>query len=416
MFVTGFERTDASILHADLDSFYASVAQRDQPGLRGLPVVVGRGVVLAASYQAKAAGVRTAMTGYQARVCCPEVIAVDPDFAAYTAASRAVFAIFADTTPLVEGISIDEAFLDVAGLRRSVGSPMSIAQVLRLRVADQVGLPITVGVARTKFLAKVASAVAKPDGLLEVPPGSELDFLHPLPIERLWGVGRVTSGRLHGHGVRTVGELAAIPAVTLAALVGSAAAHHLQELAGARDPRPVRVGRRRASIGAQHALGRRAPSPTELDAILVGLVDRVTRRLRAADRRGRTVVLRLRFGDFARVSRSHTLTRPAAGTEAILRVARELLLRAASPIRTRGLTLIGVAVTDFGSGDDAEQLELPMDGPARARGGRLAPPTDTPAALDGALDRVRDRFGTAAVTRAVLLRRGPGAEVPRLED
>ena len=415
MFVNRVERTDASILHADLDSFYASVEQRDDPRLRDRPMVVGRGVVLAASYQAKALGVRTAMTGYQARVCCPDLIAVDPRFHAYTAASRAVFSIFADTSPLVEGISIDEAFLDVSGLRRSVGPPVGIAQTLRRRVAEEVGLPITVGVARTKFLAKVASAVAKPDGLLEVSPESELAFLHPLPIERLWGVGRVISARLHGHGVGTVGELAAIPAGTLAALVGSAAADHLLELAGARDPRPVRVGRRRASIGAQHALGRLARSPAELDAVLVALVDRVTRRLRAADRRGRTVVLRLRFDDFARASRSHTLPRPTAGTDAVLRAARDLLRRARPIVAERGLTLIGVAVTDFDSGD-AEQLELPIGEAAAPRRGRLAAPADTPAALDGALDRVRDRFGTAAVTRAVLLRRGPEVEVPRLED
>ena len=415
MFVTETARSEASILHADLDSFYASVEQRDQPELRDRPMVVGRGVVLAASYQAKACGVRTAMTGYQARVCCPDLIAVDPHFPAYTAASRAVFAIFADTTPLVEGISIDEAFLDVAGLRRSVGAPVSIAATLRRRVADEVGLPITVGVARTKFLAKVASAVAKPDGLLEILPEKELSFLHPLPIERLWGVGRVTSARLRGHGVGTVGELAAVPPATLAALVGSAAAHHLHELAGARDPRAIRVGRRRASIGSQHALGSRPRSPAELDVLLAGLVDRVTRRLRAADRRGRTVVLRLRFADFSRASRSHTMPRATAGTEAILAPARDLLNRAAPLIRDRGLTLIGVAVTDFASGQ-AEQLELPLAAPARSWRAGSEPPPDARASLDGALDLVRDRFGAAAVTRAALLGRGPGAEVPRLDD
>src|SRR6184192_1978427 len=210
---------EATILHADLDAFYASVEQRDDVRLRGRPVIVGAGVVLAASYEAKAYGVRTAMGGRQAKQLCPHAVVVPPRMSAYSAASKAVFAVFEDTTPLVEGLSIDEAFLDVGGLARIAGRPSEIAERLRRQVAEQVGLPITVGVARTKFLAKVASRVAKPDGLLVVPPEHELAFLHPLPVERLWGVGHVTAAKLHGRGIRTVGEVAALDRRILVSLL-----------------------------------------------------------------------------------------------------------------------------------------------------------------------------------------------------
>ena len=301
--------SDPAILHADLDSFYASVEQRDDARLRGRPVIVGGGVVLAASYEAKAYGVRTAMGGGLARRLCPRAVVVPPRFAAYTAASRAVFEVFRDTSPLVEGISIDEAFLDVAGLRRIAGPAPEIAARLRSEVARRVGLAITVGVARTKFLAKVASRVAKPDGLLVVPVDGEQAFLHPLPVGMLWGVGRVTAEKLHGLGVRTVAEVAELGEPALVSLLGPAAGHHLYALSTGRDPRPVQVGRRRRSMGAQRALGNRLRAPGEVDAMLAGLVDRVMRRMRAAHRVGRTVVLRLRFGDFSRATRSHTLSR-----------------------------------------------------------------------------------------------------------
>ena len=242
-------RGEATVLHADLDAFYASVEQRDAPELRGRPVIVGGGVVLAASYEAKAYGVRTAMGGIQARRLCPKAVVVRPRMAAYSEASKAVFAVFDDTTPLVEGLSIDEAFLDVGGLRRVSGTPTEIAVRLRQAVRDRVGLPITVGVARTKFLAKVASGVAKPDGLLVVPPDDELGFLHPLPVERLWGVGLVTAGKLHERSLRTVGEVAALPEAALIAMLGRASGRQLHALAHNRDPRPVVVGRRRGSIG-----------------------------------------------------------------------------------------------------------------------------------------------------------------------
>ncbi|MCF0096598.1 DNA polymerase IV 1 [Micromonospora sp. MH99] len=391
----------AHILHADLDAFYASVEQRDDPRLRGRPVIVGGGVVLAASYEAKARGVRSAMGGQQARRLCPDAIVVPPRMAAYTQASRAVFEIFRQTTPLVEGLSIDEAFLDVGGLRRLVGAPADIAERLRREVRDRVHLPITVGVARTKFLAKVASGVAKPDGLLVVAPDAEVEFLHPLPVERLWGVGPVTAAKLRERRIRTVGEVARLGEAALVSLLGAGAGRHLHALAHNRDPRSVQVGRRRGSMGAQHALSRTPHAPAELDAILAGLIDRVSRRMRAAGRSGRTVVLRLRFGDYTRATRSHTVGKATADTTALLGAARALLRAALPEIERRGATLIGVSVGNLD--DNPVQPELPFD-------------VDTGADLDAAVDAVRDRFGSAALTRAVLLGRDPGVEMPLLPD
>jgi DNA polymerase-4 len=393
---------DATILHADLDAFYASVEQRDDPRLRGRPVVVGGGVVLAASYEAKAFGIRTAMGGAEARRLCPWAVVVQPRMSAYTEASKAVFEVFDRTTPLVEGLSIDEAFLDVGGLRRVSGTAREIAVRLRREVAARVGLPITVGVARTKFLAKVASGVAKPDGLLVVPPDGELDFLHPLPVERLWGVGPVTAAKLRARGIATVGEVAGLAEAALVAMLGRASGRHLTALAHNRDPRPVQVGRRRHSIGSQHALGRTPRPPEDIDAAVVALVDRVTRRMRSAGRVGRTVVLRLRFDDFSRATRSHTLPQATAGTRTILDTVRALLAGAAPTIVDRGLTLVGVAVGNLAD-TDAVQLALPFDHHGTT-------------ALDTTLDEVCDRFGSGAVTRAVLLGRDRGLEVPLLPD
>jgi len=393
---------EATILHADLDAFFASVEQRDDPRLRGRPVIVGGGVVLAASYEAKAHGVRTAMGGAQARRLCPQLIVVKPRMSAYAEASKAVFRVFEDTTPLVEGLSIDEAFLDVRGLERISGTPKAIAMQLRSDVLARVGLPITVGVARTKFLAKVASGVAKPDGLLVVPPHRELAFLHPLPVERLWGVGPVTADKLRIRGITTVGEVAQLDEASLVSMLGRAAGRHLHALAHNRDPRPVHVRRRRRSIGSQRALGRSPKSPDVIDAAVVALVDRVTRRMRTAGRVGRTVVLRLRFDDFSRATRSHTLPHATAHTQTILATARGLLTTAAPMIERQGLTLVGVAVANLDD-DSAIQLVLPLD---RHRGGEL----------DSALDEVRDRFGPTAVTRAVLLGRHQGLTVPMLPD
>ncbi|MGW1738706.1 DNA polymerase IV [Nocardia sp. NPDC001965] len=395
-------RAEASILHADLDSFYASVEQRDQPRLRGKPVLVGGGVVLAASYEAKERGVRTPMNIGQALRLCPDAIVVPPRMRAYAEASRAVFEIFADTTPMVEGISIDEAFLDVAGLRRIAGEPYGIATELRTRIRRDVGLPISVGIAATKFLAKVASAVSKPDGLLLVDPEHELEFLHPLPVHRLWGVGPVTASALQAHGIERIGQLAAYRESGLRSIVGPAAARHLHALAWARDPRRVETGRRRRSIGAQRALGRRLHPPAEIEAYLHGLIDRLARRLRAADRICRTVVLRMRFDDFARATRSRTLPEATDHTETILRAARSLLAEAMPLIGERGLTLIGLSLTNLDNAG-AQQLTLPFD-------------HEPPPALDTALDELRGRFGSAAVTRAALLGRGEGLSVPLLPD
>jgi DNA polymerase-4 len=393
---------EATILHADVDAFFAAVEQRDDPRLRGRPVIVGAWVVLAASYEAKAHGVRTAMSVTRARRLCPRAIVVEPRMSVYSEASKAVYQVFDDTAPRVEGLSIDEAFLDVRGVRRLSGTPTEIATRLRREVRERVGLPITVGIARTKFLAKVASGLAKPDGLLVVPPERELAFLHPLPVERLWGVGPSTATKLHELGLATVGQVAELPEEALVAMLGRATGRKLHALAHNRDPRPVQVGRRRRSMGAQRALGRSPTSLEDVDVALVGLVDRVTRRMRVAGRVGRTVVLRLRFDDFSRATRSHTLPYATASTQAILTTARGLLTIAVPLIERRGVTLVGVAVSNLADGR-AVQLALPID----------AHSSD---ALDAALDEVRLRFGSSAVTRAVLLDRGPGLAMPLLPD
>jgi DNA polymerase IV len=391
--------TDATILHADVDSFYASVEQRDDPSLRGRPVIVGAGVVLAASYEAKAYGIRTPMGGTQALRLCPHAFVVRPRMDAYSEASKALFQVFDHTTPFVEGLSIDEAFLDVGGLRRISGTPLEIAVRLRSDVLERVGLPVTVGVARTKFLAKVASGVAKPDGLLVVPVDGELDFLHPLPVERLWGVGPATAAKLHAESITTVAEVASIGEAALVRILGRAAGRHLHALSHNRDPRPVQVGRRRRSMGTQRALGRGRRTPDQLDSDLVALIDRLSGRLRAAHRVCRTVVLRLRFDDFSRVTRSDTIAEATARTETLLALARGLLASAMPLIQQRGITLIGVTFTNL-TDDQAIQLALPLGRPA----------------VDTTLDEVRDRFGSAAITRAVLLGRDHGPSVPLLPD
>ncbi|MFZ0716278.1 DNA polymerase IV [Mycobacterium sp.] len=405
MFVSRAPGRAAEILHADLDSFYASVEQRDDPGLRGRPVIVGGGVVLAASYEAKAYGVRTAMGGAQARRLCPQAVVVPPRMTAYSQASDAVFEVFRDTSPLVEAISVDEAFIDVGGLRRISGTPVEIAARLRSDVRSRVGLPITVGIARTKFLAKVASQEAKPDGLLLVPPGRELDFLHPLPVRRLWGVGAVTAEKLRAHGIDTVADVAELSESTLASLVGGGMGGRLYALSHNVDTRRVTTGVRRRSVGAQRALGRagNTMSAAEIDAVVIGLIDRIASRMRAAGRTGRTVTLRLRFNDFGRATRSHTLPWATCSTHALLVTARRLVAAAAPLIAERGLTLVGFAVSEIDR-DGAEQLMLPLI----TRG--------EPAAVDTAVDQVRRRYGRAALTRGVLVGRDPGLEMPHLPD
>ncbi|MCV7198923.1 DNA polymerase IV [Mycobacterium angelicum] len=399
-----FVRCEASILHADLDSFYASVEQRDDPALQGRPVIVGGGVVLAASYEAKAYGVRTAMGGGQARRLCPHAVVVRPRMSAYQQASDAVFEVFRHCTPLVEPLSVDEAFLDVGGLRRVSGTPVEIGARLRADVRDQVGLPITVGIARTKFLAKVASQEAKPDGLLLVPPDQELAFLHPLPVRRLWGVGAKTAEKLHVHGITTVAEVAELGESTLASMVGGAMARQLYALSRNIDRRRVTTSVRRRSLGAQRALGRagNTMSPAEIDAVVVTLIDRITGRMRAAGRTGRTVVLRLRFDDFTRATRSHTLPWATSATQPILAAARQLVSAARPVVAARGLTLVGFAVSGIDR-SGSQQLMLPLPG-------------ETPDSIDAAVDQIRRRYGKSAVTRAVLVGRDPGLEMPHLPD
>ncbi|OBF49315.1 DNA polymerase IV [Mycobacterium sp. 852002-50816_SCH5313054-b] len=396
-------RCDASILHADLDSFYASVEQRDDPTLRGRPVLVGGGVVLAASYEAKAYGVRTAMGGAAARRLCPHAVVVPPRMTAYSRASDAVFEVFRDCTPIVEALSVDEAFLDVGGLLRVAGTPVQIAERLRVDVRERVGLPITVGIARTKFLAKVASQEGKPDGLLLVPPDQELAFLRPLPVRRLWGVGAKTAERLHAHGIATVADVAELSESTLSSMLGGAMGRQLYALSRNIDRRRVTTGVRRRSVGAQRALGRAGNrmSAAEVDAVVVNLIDRITARMRAAGRTGRTVVLRLRFDDFSRATRSHTLPWATSSTQPILAAARQLVASVAPLIAERGLTLVGFAVSGIDR-SGAQQLMLPFGGES--------------ASVDAAIDQVRRRFGKSALTPAVLVGRDPGLEMPHLPD
>jgi DNA polymerase-4 len=393
-------RTEPTILHADLDAFYASVEQRDDPSLRGRPVIVGGGVVLAASYEAKARGVRTAMGGARARRLCPDAVVVAPRFSAYTAVSRVVFEIFRRWSPLVEPLSIDEAFIDARGLGHIGGTPVRIATGLQREVREIAGLALTIGIASTKFLAKVASGVAKPDGLLLVPAGGELAFLHPLPVTALWGVGRVSAGRLHGAGITTVAEVAALGEPGVVDLLGRGMGRHVYALAVGRDPRAVRPRVRRRSVGAQRALGRRGRDPTEVRIALAALVDRAARRMRAGGRACRTVVLRLRFADYERATRSQTLAEATTRTAVLLTIARRLLAGAADVIARRGLTLIGITLTNLCDAGTV-QLALPLD---RARG------------LDAALDDVHERFGSSAVRRGIHIGRPAEEGVPLLPD
>ncbi len=365
--------------------------QRDDPSLRGRPTIVGAGVVMAASYEARAYGIHGGMGGRQAHRLCPHAAVVPPRFEAYTEASRALFDLFEDTSPLVEGMSLEEAFLDVRGLERISGTPRQIAERLRRRARDRIGLAVTVGAARTKVLAKMASRAAKPDGLLLIAPDREADFLRPLPVEALWGVGAATAEKLRAHGIATIGELGRRDPAELEMFLGAHAARHLHAVAHNRDPRRVRRGKGRRSIGTQSAFAGGGRSQSELDALLVTLVDRVTRRARAANRAGRTVTLRFRLGDFSRITRSRTLPHPTAGTGAILAAGRALLAAARPLIERRGVTLLGITVANL---SDQAQLELPLEP-------RLDP------ALDLAIDEIRKRFGNDAIRRGSSRRTTP---------
>lgn len=347
------------ILHADVDAFYASVAQRDNPSLRGRPVVVGSWVVMAASYEARAFGVRGGMATSRARRLCPQLVVAHPGWEAISEASRAVFAVFDRCTPIVEPASMEEAFLDVTALDEPA---LVVAGRLRREVRDEAGLPLSVGVARTRVLAKIASRSAKPDGLYVVEPERELEFLHGLPLERLWGVGPATARKLHAYGLETVRDAAALGEAELIAILGRSAGRYVHAIASGREHRPVRRRRGRRSFGAQRALGRSPRTREDLEEALAGLAERVTQRMQRKGRAGRTVVLRLRFGDYTRATRSRTLACPTADPGAVAAAAVELLAAAAPLVERRGITLVGLTVTNLDGPGGAEQLALDVGG------------------------------------------------------
>jgi DNA polymerase IV len=390
---------DASILHADLDAFYASVEQLLQPALRGKPIAVGGGVVLAASYEARAFGVRSGMPGRRARELCPELIFTGGHFSEYQRLGDAAIAVLADYTPDIERISIDEAFADVSGSRRLFGSPTDIASLVRARVRAELGLPISIGVARTKHLAKIASQVAKPDGLVLVDPAAELAFLHDLPVELMWGVGPATRSRLADAGVETIGQLAQSAPGSMERLLGRAAGRKLRALAWNRDPRAIQRERRAHSAGAQSALGRQPATERVVRPVLQQLADRIARRLRAKDRPCRTVTVRVRFADLRSVTRALTLPAPISATTALMEVAIDLVRGVlADHPGERTISLLAISGSNLGE-DPFPQLELPFrltdDGrrPGTRKGmARLR--------ADRAMDAIRDRFGGEAVSYA----------------
>jgi DNA polymerase IV len=387
---------DATILHADLDAFYASVEQLLDPSLRGKPIAVGGGVVLAASYEAKAFGVHSAMSGRRARELCPDLIVVPGHFGEYQRLGDAAIAVIGDFTPLVERLSIDEAFADVAGCTHLFGPPAAIAATIRRRVRDELGLPISVGVARTKHLAKIASQVAKPDGLVVVDPATELAFLHDLPVELMWGVGPVTKARLNEIGVRTIGELAQTPGWSLEHLLGPAAGEKLRALAWNRDPRAIETHRRARSAGAQSAIGKKPAQERVFRPTLRHLADRIAARLRAKSLSGRTVTVRVRFADLRSVTRAMTLDAPISATVSLAEIAEELVrLALAQHPKEKHLSLLAISVSHLET-ESLLQLELPLGlGDERRRpGSRIGAARR---AADGALDKIRQRFGRDAI-------------------
>ncbi|WP_027526878.1 DNA polymerase IV [Bradyrhizobium sp. Ec3.3] len=386
----------ATILHADLDAFYASVEQLLVPSLRGKPIAVGGGVVLAASYEARAFGVRGGMPGRQARVLCPQLTFVSGHFKEYQRLGDAAIKVIGDFTPLVERISIDEAFADVAGCTHLFGLPAEIATAIRQRVRTELGLPISVGVARTKHLAKIASQVAKPDGLVVVDPETELEFLHHLPVELMWGVGPVTKARLAEIGVLTIGQLAKTPGWSLERLLGPAAGEKLAALAWNRDPREIRTYRRARSAGAQSAIGGKPADARIIRSTLLHLADRIATRLRAKSRPGRTVAVRVRFADLNSVTRSVTLDAPISATVILAELAEELVsaILADHP-HEKTISLLAISVSHLEEHWDLE-LELPLglQDEARRPGTRIGMARW---AADCAVDKIRDRFGWDAI-------------------
>ena len=388
--------TAATILHADLDAFYASVEQMLDPSLHGKPIAVGGGVVLAASYEAKAFGVRSGMPGRQARELCPQLTFVSGHFKEYQRLGDAAIAVLNDFTPLVERISIDEAFADVAGCTHLFGPPADIAGAIRQRVRGELGLPISIGVARTKHLAKIASQVAKPDGLVAVDPRTELEFLHDLPVELMWGVGPVTGARLAARGVYTIGQLARVPGHSLERLLGRAAGEKLSALAWNRDPREIRTHHRAHSAGAQSALGKQPAEERVIRPTLHHLADRVAARLRAKSRPGRTVTVRVRFADLHAVTRSITLDAPISATAILAEVAEELVRAAlADHPHERTISLLAISVSHL-----EERSGLQLDLPLGLADEKRRPGTKIGLArwkADRAVDMIRDRFGWQAI-------------------
>jgi DNA polymerase-4 len=401
---------EPTILHADLDAFYASVEQLLDPSLRGRPIAVGGGVVLAASYEARAFGVRGGMSGRRARELCPALRFVGGHFAEYQRLGGRVIDVFRDYTPLVERISIDEAFLDLTGARQLFGSAVGIAATIRRRVRTELGLPVSIGAASTKHLAKVASQVAKPDGLLVVPVGKEREFLDPLPVRLIWGIGAKTEARLAANGVRTIGELAATSPRSLRHLLGDAVGSKLSSLAGNVDPRRIETSRRSSSVGAQAALGLRDVTDELLRTTLGFLADRVAARLRAAGRAGRTITVRVRFADMRSVTRSVTLSGPIAATVGLTDVAVELARTAlADHPRERRISLLAVSVSHLAD-QRVLQLELPLGLPDEP----LRPGTSAGAArwsVDRSVDAIRLRFGRDVIGYATTVFAGD-AHVP----
>jgi DNA polymerase-4 len=395
----------ATILHADLDAFYASVEQLLDPSLRNRPIAVGGSVVLAASYEARSYGVRGGMPGWQARQLCGDLLFVGGHFERYQQFGDDVVSVFSDFTPRVERISIDEAFLDVGGAVRLFGAPSEIAVAIRRRVRQEIGLPLSIGVARTKHLAKVASQVAKPDGLVTVAPDRESDFLDPLPVRLIWGVGPTTERRLQSAGIYTIGQLAEVGSPLLGSLLGQSAGTKLAALSLNVDPRAVETRSGAKSMGAQAALGRREATPELIRETLAYLSDRVAGRLRKARLAGRRITVRVRFPQMRSTTRSVTLSVAISTTLTLTEVA-ERLARAAIPENgpEREITLLAVSVSNLRP-EHALQLELPLNPPEEYRNAGRQVEAVVEASrwgVDRSVDAIRERFGRSAINYAAV--------------
>jgi DNA polymerase IV len=386
----------ATILHADLDAFYASVEQLLDPSLLGTPIAVGSGVVLAASYDARRCGVRAGMAAWAARRLCPNIRFVGGHFHEYQTLADRVMNVFYDFTPLVERVSIDEAFLDVSGAAHLFGPPGRIAAEIRGRVRAEIGLAVSVGVARTKHLAKVASRVAKPDGVVEVDPRCEREFLAPLPVGLIWGVGPVTQSRLAGRGIRTIGDLTRVSSPLLQQMLGEASGAKLASLSANIDPRQVETTRRAKSIGAQAALGSRPPTRAVVGDTIAYLTDRVSGRLRRARRAARTVTVRVRFTDLRSVTRAVTVASPLSSTLTLTEIAVQLVADARADHPTeRRITLLAVSLSNLVD-EPPLQLELPLelvDDPRRP-GSTVG---SARCGVDRSVDAIREKFGRQAI-------------------